>query len=221
VAQGPNRLSLSIVIPAISDPSPQFSQSQKSFSQLTDVEIIYVDQSEAQSRAERLNIGFKKSSGSMVLFYHPRSFIETRGLEYLKSISQEKIWGGFTHHFDVDHWLLQFTSWYSNRIRPKTSGILYLDHCIFFHRSFFSVPLAPVDIFEDTLLSQQLSLSSKPVVLDFESNTSAIRFQIQGMYRQALYNQVLKLGYYLGLPPEKMNKFYEAGLGLNSDYTKK
>ncbi len=221
MAQGFNCLSLSIVVPAQSDASEQFKKSQECFRHLHDVEIIYVDKSEAKSRAERLNRGFERSTGSMLLFYHPRSFVSTPGIEYLKSISEQKIWGGFTHQFDMDHWLLQFASWYSNRVRPKTSGVLYLDHCIFFHRSLFKKPIPAIDIFEDTLLSQQLSQSSKPVILDFVSNTSAIRFQNQGVYRQALYNQVLKLGHHMGLPYEKMNRFYEAGLGLNSDYTKK
>ena len=207
-------------MPATQDESFQFRASCLNFQKLQNVEIIFVDQAEAPSRAQRLNIGFHRSQGSMILFYHPRSLVDQAGLEYLQKQSDKKFWGAFTHSFDVEHALLKFTSWYSNRVRARFSGIIYLDHCIFFHRSFFK-DLPPVDIFEDTLLSQQLLRFQRPVLLPFNSLTSAVRFQVNGIYRQAAYNQLVKIGFHLGLAPEKLNQFYERGLGLNSTYKKK
>ena len=103
---------LSIVIPADSDQSTQFAKSRLHFQTLEDVEVIYVPKAQAKSRAERLNIGFHKARGSMILFYHPRSLIEPEGLRHLQQRANQKIWGGFTHSFDQKHWLLKFTSWY-------------------------------------------------------------------------------------------------------------
>ncbi len=214
-------MSLSIIVPAESDQSDQFKNSKTLFNSLQDVEVIYVNRSEAITRAERLNIGFYRSHGTMVLFYHPRSYVSPEGLKYLSTISEQKIWGAFTHQFDERHWLLDFTSWYSNHVRPKKSGVIYLDHCIFFHRSLFLQDIPLVDIFEDTLLTKSLSKQQKPIILPFHSTTSAVRFKANGIYRQAFYNQILKLGHHLGLPHDKMNRFYEKGLGLNSTYNKK
>lgn len=73
-----------------------------------------------------------------------------------------------------------------------------------------------VEIFEDTELSKILKTYSHPIRLTDAAQTSAIRFQKNGLYRQAIMNQVLKLGYSLKVPAKTMNRLYEKGLGLNS-----
>jgi hypothetical protein len=40
------------------------------------VELIFVDKSFSNSRAERLNHGLSLANGSMILFYHPRSKLD-------------------------------------------------------------------------------------------------------------------------------------------------
>ena len=76
------------------------------------------------------------------------------------------------------------------------------------------------DIFEDTLFSLKLLKVSKPKRLKSVSETSAIRFLKNGVYKQALLNQKLKWHYYLNKNNQKMNKEYESGLDLNSEYKK-
>ncbi len=175
-----------------------------------------------QTRAERLSFGIQSAQTDMVLLQHPRSLLPSEAYVYLAQRHKTLNWGGFTHQFDIDHWLLNFTSFYSNRIRPKTSRILYLDHCIFLRKSLIeeNLPLPEMDIFEDTHISRLLARSGPPEVLPLASVTSAIRFQTNGVYRQALMNQVLKVGYHLKLSPKWMNKIYEAGLQLNTSYDK-
>jgi len=169
------------------------------------------------NRAQRLNIGVRKSEGRMVLLYHPRSLVDVGGLSDLLE-NKELLWGGFRHRFDDPHPLLHFTSWYSNRVRFKLSGVVYLDHCIFVQRRLLlqagGVPEA--DIFEDTLLSKRLRLFGKPQLIPYDVITSAVRFQQNGYWRQALLNQILKLQYFLKFDPEAMNQKYERGLNLNN-----
>ncbi len=73
-----------------------------------------------------------------------------------------------------------------------------------------------IPIFEDTELCKILRESGRPTLLKPLSVTSAVRFQKNGVYRQAIMNQVLKFGYSLGVSKEKMDKLYEKGLSLNS-----
>lgn len=180
--------------------------------------------SHSNSRAQRLNLGAQEAKGDFLLFHHPRSIIETKGVEFLVQNRDSLKWGGFTHSFDVKHPLLSFTSWYSNNIRGAIFGILYLDHGIFMKKSVFEKagPIPPVDIFEDTLLSQaMLNVLGKPAILPFLSRTSAVRFTKNGVCKQALINQYLKLMFYLGSDHRKMNKLYEEELALNSRYQSK
>lgn len=175
---------------------------------------------ETNSRASRLNAGVRKAKHDMILLHHPRSLIDLSGIESLIEKRAELQWGGFTHCFDIHHPLLRFTSWYSNQIRATRSGILYLDHCIFCQKKLLEkVGLVPeLDIFEDTALSMLLREQCKPILLSEKSITSSIRFQKNGIFRQAFSNQILKLGYHLGISHQKMNRFYEKKTRLNANY---
>ena len=171
------------------------------------------------TRAQRINEGAKASRADMVLIAHPRSRVELLGLAYLIAHRGELKWGGFTHAFDSKHFLLRFASWYSNRVRPRFGNVLYLDHCKFARREYLerALPLPHVEIFEDTLLSQNLyKVAGRPEVLPFKSLTSAIRFRKNGVFRQAFTNQWLKLLFHLGADHKKMNRLYEKELNCNT-----
>ncbi|MBD0335088.1 MAG: glycosyl transferase [Cyanobacteria bacterium Co-bin13] len=180
-------------------------------------------ETDAQNRAQRLNAGIYASSGEIVLLHHPATLLPERiALAQIEAlmVDAEVVWGGFHHSFDLDHWLLRFTSWYSSRVRSHYSHILYLDHCIFARRSLLEKigGLPDMDIFEDTVLSQQLSQFGAPVLLPEKIVTSARRFRQRGIYRQALLNQLLKGMYHARLDPSWMNWLYERQSQINVAY---
>ncbi|OUR99886.1 hypothetical protein A9Q84_02330 [Halobacteriovorax marinus] len=178
-------------------------------------------ETQGHSRAHRLNVGIYSAQNDLIFLHHPRSFIDATAIEYMLEHYEELKWGGLTHRFDQTHFLLKFTSWYSNNVRAKIREIFYLDHCIYFKRSLFSTyqTIVPeIVIFEDTALSERLSHVAPGVLLPFESTTSSIRFNKNGVYKQALLNQIMKIGYLLNISDEVMNKVYEKGLSLNSKY---
>lgn len=185
------------------------------------LELIFVPKSEAEFRAERLNIGLERSRGKIVLFVHPRSAPDPEGILHLmelaKSETSRRLWGGFRQHFDRDQWLLRWTSWYSNRIRFSFQGIVYLDHCIFFSRELWVSPLPSIPIFEDTILSHKFRKISSPVLLPWDSVTSSIRYDTNGTLWQFLKNQIAKLLFFAGVSPVTINRFYEKGLWLNGE----
>lgn len=203
---------LSVVLPAL--PGERSPWTERILRRLMEVDGIEVVRGTGANRAERLQNGIDACRGEVILLHHPRSLVQRAGLEWLRDHADEVSWGGFTHAFDHDHYLLRFTSWYSNRVRPR-KGILYLDHCIFFRRELLTRRIPPVEIFEDTELSKILRESGAPRVLPFVSTTSAIRFTTNGVWRQALLNQRLKWEYRFGRSPKKMNDRYERGLRLN------
>lgn len=232
---------LSVVIPTLNEEeNPYFLQALELFSRFKGVEIIVSDggsvdntstycskfkvkylSNKTSSRAEKINVGIRESSSEMILLHHPRSIVCKEGVEYLIQNAMNLKWGGFLHSFDSDHPVLKFTSWYSNYIRGSLSGILYLDHCIFLKKSMaLSIGELPlVDIFEDTILSQKLLKTfGKPRILPHKATTSAVRFKTNGIYRQSLMNQYLKVRFYFGAYNAEMNKVYEKGANLNAKY---
>lgn len=232
---------LSIILPTQNEMrSGLLNPIMSSLAQVVDAEVIVVDgdsddgtlellsnfdlkliAAPGASRAAKLNAGIAAASGDMIFLHHPRSLVQPESFLQIAELGKERarVWGGLSHRFDYEHPLLRFTSWYSNRIRCDRSGILYLDHCIFFDGGFkeegFKIP--DVDIFEDTELSKLLRRHSRPVRLPAVARTSAIRFRRNGIYRQALLNQRMKLAYYLNFPHDKMNRQYEKGLNLNKE----
>ena len=185
--------------------------------QFPDVEIIQTD---ASNRAQRLNAGIDASCGEWVLLHHPATLLPKKtALVAAQRALADAVWGGFTHSFDWDTWLLRFTSWYSNEVRSR-SGILYLDHCIFARRAaLIEIGGVPdMDIFEDTALSLALKRLSIPVVVEEKVVTSARRFRDRGLYRQAALNQLLKMMYHANLDPQRLNWLYERKSQINVGY---
>jgi hypothetical protein len=183
---------------------------------------IKLIETQLNSRAARLNLGIKEARFEMVLLNHPRSIIEIAGLNYLLLNAQKLNWGGFTHSFDMSHPLLKFTSWYSNHIRADRRSIFYLDHCIFAKKKLLEMVsfLPAIDIFEDTEISLRLRTQMPGIRLPFIAKTSAVRFHKNGMLKQALLNQYLKISYFFKRDHKKMNSNYEKGLDLNSEYNR-
>lgn len=168
------------------------------------------------TRASKLQQGYHKCRGEWVLFHHPRSLILPGGVEtLLKKIGSAPRWGGFTHQFDQNHLGLRWTSFYSNHIRPRYSSILYLDHCLYFHRQLLDRPIPDIPIFEDSEISKILRAHSRPHLLNHGVKTSAIRFNKKGFWHQAVLNQYLKIRYLMGSSFDEMNKLYEDKLNLN------
>ena len=231
---------LSVIIPTYNEVKLGFLEKiLNAFTPFEGVEIVCVDRHstddtpqlalkagaklircDLNSRAARLNRGIEASQGKMILFHHPRSLIEPEGIRHLLHKQDMLTWGGFRHRFDDRHPVLSFASWYSNEVRAKGKSVLYLDHCIFTQRDLLTEtpPIPEVDIFEDTALSYHLRSFAKPQLLPFYATTSAIRFRKNGYWRQSFMNQALKLGFSVGMPHEKMNRWYERGLSLNSQY---
>ncbi len=230
---------ITVIIPTFNEMRLGYLQKNlEQLSQIKNIEIICVDsfssdgtaelinkypqvkliKVETNSRAVRYNTGINYAANEMILLNHPRSIVSPKGIEYLKQCKHD--WGGFTHKFDASSALLNFTSWYSNNIRANLKNIFYLDHCIFAKKELLQiVGLIPtVDIFEDTLLCKRLKKYHKGTLIPFEVITSAIRFKTNGIIRQALLNQILKLAFNLKLPNRLINLIYEKGINLNSQY---
>ncbi len=171
------------------------------------------------TRAARLNRGIAASAGDVVFLHHPRSLVAPEAFAAVAECAAGRrgFWGGLTQRFDEAHPLLAFTSWYSNNVRFDRRGIVYLDHCLFFDGRFRDEGLAipDVPIFEDTELSLILRGHGMPVRLPAAAVTSAVRYAANGVFRQMLLNQTLKVGRGLGVSPDALNRWYERGLGLN------
>ncbi len=174
------------------------------------------------SRGLRYNLGIGLTKSEMIVFHHPRSFLMLEGIKHLVKHHKKYDWGAFSHKFDVSHPVLNFTSWYSNNVRGDLKHIYYLDHCIFVSRVLLEKigGFPGVEIFEDTELSLRLRSIRPAVRLPYVSTTSSVRFTKNGILKQAILNQKLKVSYLLKRDPHVMYKTYEKDMNLNTSFTK-
>ena len=184
-------------------------------------EFVRLVESKKRNRPGRLNDGAKIAKNDIILFHHPVSVLDDLAVESLKKLrANEFKWGAFHHKFDTRHWLLKFTSLYSNYIRGGLKHIYYLDHCLIvskeLHEKVGGWP--EDDIFEDTIYSQKLAEIAKPERLKGTSITSARRFKQRGMYKHAFLNQIIKIMFLLGFDKEKINLIYEGKNPFNVKY---
>lgn len=208
--------------------SPSQDDTLATIQQFPEVEIV---ETTASNRAQRLNVGIEASRGEYILLHHPATLLPAvTALQQAEAAlsqdsNQHAVWGGFVHSFDMDHWLLRFTSWYSTWVRSR-QGILYLDHCIFATKAALTAVggVPDMDIFEDTALSIALRDYSRSVgikqvaIAPGKVITSARRFRDRGIYQQALVNQALKVMYHAKLDPKQMNWLYEGKRPINVSY---
>ncbi len=237
---------ISIIIPTFNEIKHGYIENiLDELSNIKDIEIIIVDGGSTDgtcqlakpradryfsikncNRAQQMNYGFAESKADLVVFHHPRSFISKGAIDGLKKFNaaiKQEFWGGFTHRFDKNSLGLQFTSWYSNHIRRKIFGIIYLDHCIFATRNLIikTGGFPQREIFEDTVFSNRLCRFIKPVLLKNYSITSSVRFKQNGFFVQAILNLVMKVCFLCKVSDNRMNAIYEKGLNLNKTVTTK
>ena len=227
---------LSVVFPAYQESANTFFwNSIQNLRQIREAEIVVVDGGSTDetldrltadgiqpitlpesSRALRLAKGIEHACGEWTVLNHPRSEIDPEGLQFVAENGLSRNWGAFTHAFDETSLGLRFTSWYSNQIRLRWRGIAYLDHGIIARTdSIKQIQIPDVDIFEDTYISRLLQRFGTPQRVPFVSKTSAVRFRVNGFWRQSILNQRLKLQFLLGVDHKRMNAKYEKGLDLN------
>lgn len=228
---------ISIVIPCFNDIAlGVLSRNLETYHSINNLEIICVDGgssdgtieliksfdnvkliSHSGSRISLINQGLKIANGEYILIHHPRSWIRKNDFNLILEL-ENKSWGALTHRFDQTNPILNFTSWYSNYIRGDLFYIYYLDHCIYIHQSLIQKfkEFKDVEIFEDTEMCKTLRKICYPIRLNIISTTSSVRFKKNGLFKQVVLNQIMKIMYYLNCKPETMNKIYELGLNLNS-----
>lgn len=177
----------------------------------------------ATSRGEKLTIGAKKAKFETIILHHPRSVLSQNAIAMLLKQKDDLTWGAFTHQFDQKHFMLQFTSWYSNHVRGDLKGIFYLDHCIFVKKNMLEKIsyLKFADVFEDTYLSHDLRRITHPTRLPGIATTSTIRFIQNGICKQILRNICAKIQFLFRCSHTSINQRYEKDLPLNCEYNSK
>lgn len=171
-------------------------------------DIKYIQMTTGQ-RARQMNKGARNASGDILLFLHADTLPPTNFVELiLDSLSGNEVVGGaFSIKFDVDHWLLTIIS---RMTRLNITWLTFGDHGIFLRKDDFLhlSGFAEIPIMEDLEFQMRLKKRGSLVRANASVRTSARRFVNNGVIRQTVRDFGILMGYYIGVPPVKLARYY-------------
>ena len=165
----------------------------------------------AGGRGAQMNWGATQAQGEWLLFLHGDTVVPP-GFEYWirHCLGQPGVVAGaFDLAIDGPGWGLRWVEW-GVKQRSRWLQLPYGDQGLFLRASDFrglgGFPALP--IMEDFALVQQLRRRGQIARVPLPVLTSARRWQRLGVGRTTLLNQIMVLGYSLGVPPSRLARWY-------------
>ncbi|MBD2664769.1 glycosyl transferase, family 2 [Richelia sinica FACHB-800] len=162
-------------------------------------------------RAVQMNIGAAVASGDILLFLHADTKLPPDFETFIRAALQQPgvVAGAFTLAIDAPQWGLRLVEW-GVKWRSLLWQLPYGDQGIFLTKSMFmeigKFPELP--IMEDFELMQRLKKRGKITIVPVPVMTSARRWLKKGIFRTTLINQIVIIGYLLGIAPERIRAWY-------------
>lgn len=220
-------MTLSIIIPVLNEATnigPLIAVTRK----LGDCEIIVVDggstddtwnQASAadvrlisdRGRAVQQNAGARAAHSDVLLFLHADCRLQPGCLEAVQAaMADPNIVGGcFRQVIDVPGWKYRLVE-RGNAARVRWLGWAYGDQGIFVRKTVFDAlgGFPDLKLMEDLFFVKRLRRAGRFVPVDAPIIVSARRWQKAGILRQTLRNWTLLTLAHLGVPPDRMARFY-------------
>ncbi len=164
-------------------------------------------------RAKQMNMGAKIATGDILLFLHgdtkvPPDFVS----QIITNLAKpDVVAGAFLLGIDDRKWDLRLVEWGVN-LRSKLLELPYGDQGIFLSKQMFNQVggFPEIGIMEDFILIKQLQKLGKIAIANTPVRTSPRRWQKLGVIKTTLVNQLVILGYYLGVQPDRLRDWYRS-----------
>jgi rSAM/selenodomain-associated transferase 2 len=164
-----------------------------------------------RGRAMQMNKGAAAASGDILLFLHADTLLPS-GFDYLIRKTLQKpgvVAGAFKLKISGRPWSLRLVEWGVD-IRSKCFQLPYGDQAIFLKSEIFhkidGFPELP--IMEDFELVRRLKASGKIAIILAPVVTSGRRWLQHGILKTTLINQIIIIGYFLGISPKRLASWY-------------
>ena len=224
-----NLAKISIIIPVFNE-AEIIEDSLLRLRENSDIEIIVVDggsqdntvtlaqnlgvkvvTSPHPGRANQMNFGASVATGDILLFLHIDTRLPPNFPRIIRAIlSEEKIIAGaFQLAINSEKKSLKIIEAMVN-LRSHLFSLPYGDQAIFLKASTFQNHggFPPLPIMEDFVLMRQLKRQGKIKIAVEKVLTSSRRWDSLGVWRTTLINQLIIIGYFLGISPTKLQKLY-------------
>ena len=186
--------------------------SQDNTFKLAQKEGIKVIVSPQRGRAHQMNAGAAVATGEILIFLHADTQLPPNYLTIIKdTLSQPKaIAGAFELAIEGEQISLRLVEAIV-KLRSRWLSLPYGDQAIFLTKTVFENlgGFSDLPIMEDFELVQRLKRQGKIAIAPAAVLTSGRRWQKLGVFKTTLINQLIILGYYLGVPPLQLRRLYQ------------
>ena len=162
-------------------------------------------------RALQMNIGAQAARGRVLWFVHADTRVPDKAAPVIiESVAHAAGWGRFDVRLSGDRLLLRLVERMMNW-RSRFTGIATGDQGIFVTRELFERVggFAAMPLMEDIDLSRRLKREQRPLCLRDTLTSSSRRWEQKGIVRTIALMWVLRLAYFLGVPPARLAMHYD------------
>lgn len=172
-------------------------------------------------RSQQMNLGAGGATGDILLFLHADTCLPDRFDERIREtlMGSNVVAGAFDLKINgsgIGLRLVEWGVWWRSRFCQMPYG----DQGIFLKTSTFRAMggFSPLPIMEDFDLIQTLQRRGKIAIVPAPVTTSGRRWQKLGVFRTTLINQMMILGYFLGISPTQLAIWYrQQGGGMKEE----
>jgi rSAM/selenodomain-associated transferase 2 len=227
------RYIISIIIPVLNE-ATIIKKTLGQLTQYSEIEIIVVDggsQDETvtiakssanivkvltvigKGRAGQMNAGANLAQSDILLFLHADTQLPANFIELVsKTLKQKRIIAGaFELAIDSSGIPLRGIE-ILVKMRSRLLSLPYGDQALFISKQAFiqAGGFADLPIMEDFEFIQRVGKLGRIAIAPAAVTTSGRRWQKLGVWQTTLINQLMIAGYYLGISPAKLSKFYRS-----------
>jgi rSAM/selenodomain-associated transferase 2 len=160
-------------------------------------------------RALQMNSGASIAKGNVFLFLHSDTVLPDDALQLISNNVQRPFWGRFDIRLSSDKFIFRVIETFIN-LRSRLTSINTGDQAIFVDSQLFhSVGGFPeIALMEDIAISKKLKSITSPICLKRRVITSSRRWENRGVITTVLLMWKLRLYYFFGVSPDKLNQLY-------------
>lgn len=167
-------------------------------------------ESSPPGRAIQMNKGASLASGDILLFLHVDTCLPDHALQKIQEMIRNGVfWGRFDVSLDSDKAVFRMIGLMMN-LRSALTGIATGDQAIFVRRDVFAMlgGYSAIPLMEDIDCCRRLKTVAPPGLIHDPVTTSARRWQRSGIFRTILLMWMLRLAFWLGIPPHRLVRLY-------------
>jgi rSAM/selenodomain-associated transferase 2 len=165
-------------------------------------------------RSRQMNYGASLASGSILLFLHADTLLPPDALAQVDAAMKEEryVAGAFDLGINTNRRIFRITEKYV-ALRTRATRAPFGDQAIFIRRDYFDGigGFSAIPLMEDVELMKRIRKRGDAIVIIPERvMTSARRWEEEGVLYGTIRNLALQLSFALGVPPERLVKWYKS-----------